>query len=773
MMKKNIPCSTQNSIESLRSKMNKTSSPTLAGALTMSISAALVAPLAFAEEVQLDELTVEDQGIAADANPYAEPGAPYKVKKLSDARQTRDIADTPKTVTVLTMDAIEASGKTALKDLLSAQPGITLGTGEGGNSFGDRYIIRGYEARSDIYTDGLREPGLITRETFALEQVEISKGPSSTFAGRGSTGGAVNTVTKKATVDGTFHSAELGLGTDSFGRLSFDSNNVVSSDTAVRFNLLYTSKDTPDRAPAGAERVGILASAVHNVSDELQLSADFYHFEADDRSDPGHAYVRDTGEFNAYDYVGQDGLDFHKSSADIVTFSVDYQVSPDTVLENKTRFGDTDNGFVVSGISRDALRSYNGWQDNSYVGNQTNLIVGKEMGGKQHTFVAGIEFAKETVAAGGYSIDGALTGTLDPYNAQNNLWSGTVTKNPRATELDLQTVSVYLMDTVALSAKMELFAGLRYDNFDFALEKSPSTDRDGNPVAGDNFTYGDGLVNGHLGLVYKAWDNGNVYGSVSTSSNINGGEADSGTNCGYGGLCVDAAGDYKAAEPEQSLNIELGTKWNVNDEKMLLTAALFQTTKDKVIEGGNDSYTGAGFLNTGKNRVEGIEFGLSGNITPKLSAQFGVALMQSETLKSFNDGTRPSTNRQGEVQTDDLGNVILAETSVGKPKANFADTSANFQLSYQMSPALAFGGTVTYSSEIYGGQPDAGAGTVELPSYGLLDLFASYQVNDNFSARLNVENVTDETYYTAVYRSGGIAYLGDGASAKVTLKYDF
>ena len=78
-----------------------------------------------------------------------------------------------------------------LRQILDAQPGITLGTGENGNAFGDRYIIRGQEARSDVFVDGLRDPGMTIRESFATEQVEISKGPSSSFAGRGTAGGAI------------------------------------------------------------------------------------------------------------------------------------------------------------------------------------------------------------------------------------------------------------------------------------------------------------------------------------------------------------------------------------------------------------------------------------------------------------------------------------------------------------------------------------------------------------------------------------------------------
>lgn len=724
-----------------------------AGTLTLAISSAMIGSL-HAEEVSLDTLLIEDSQISADANPYAEPGAPYKAKRTSDTRRVRDIADTPQTMTVLTKESIEDSGKTELKDILSAQPGITLGTGEGGNSFGDRYIIRGYEARSDVFSDGLRDPGLITRETFALEQVEISKGPSSTFAGRGSTGGAVNTVSKKASMEEDFTKLQGGLGTDDYKRYTLDSNKVVTSDMGIRFNGLYSEADTPDRSPAGERRIGALISGVYQPARNTVLSADYYFFRGDDRTDTGYALDRSSGEFNKYDYVGQNDLDFQHSEADIFTFKVEHNFGRGVTLENKTRYGQTVNEYVVSaydgrGFFQNNLRSFTGWQENDYLGNQTNLVIDKDLFGKRNSIVAGVEFAKENVDAGNYSVEASNSFNLDPYNADNGLWQGSVSRSDTTSELELETVSAYLMDTVTLSDDWEVFAGLRYDHFDYALDTAATAGRFG-PVPAASYAFSDGFWNGHMGVVYSPWEQGNVYANWSTSSNINGGEADAGTNCGYGGLCQDSDGNYASADPEQSTNLELGTKWNLMDEQLLLTAAVFRITKDDVIEGGNDSYSSGGSLNTGKNRVEGVELGLSGNLTSKLSGQMGVAIMNSETLKSYD------------------------EANVGRPKANFAEKSANIQLRYQATEAFAFGGTATYSSEIFGGQPDAGAsGDIELPDYTVFDLFATYDFDNNLSLRGNIQNVTDEEYYTAVYRGGSIVYLGEARSASLTLSYKF
>ena len=86
-----------------------------------------------------------------------------------------------------------------LKQAVLNTAGVTLGTGEGGNAFGDRFFIRGFDTRNDVFIDGVRNSGVSVRENFFTEQIEILRGPGSSFAGRGTTGGAINIVTKQAT----------------------------------------------------------------------------------------------------------------------------------------------------------------------------------------------------------------------------------------------------------------------------------------------------------------------------------------------------------------------------------------------------------------------------------------------------------------------------------------------------------------------------------------------------------------------------------------------
>ena len=104
---------------------------------------------------------------------------------------------------VIPQQVFAEQNATSLRDVLRNTPGITMGIGEGntGYSFGDSVNMRGMNIRNDIYIDGARDPGEISRDTFNVEAVEVAKGATSVTGGRGSTGGSINLVTKSPTLN--------------------------------------------------------------------------------------------------------------------------------------------------------------------------------------------------------------------------------------------------------------------------------------------------------------------------------------------------------------------------------------------------------------------------------------------------------------------------------------------------------------------------------------------------------------------------------------------
>ena len=86
----------------------------------------------------------------------------------------------PQTIAVIPRAAIEQQGATTLSEALRNVPGITLQAGEGGgasNTAGDMFNMRGFNASNSLFVDGVRDDGLVSRDVFNIEQVEVFMGP--------------------------------------------------------------------------------------------------------------------------------------------------------------------------------------------------------------------------------------------------------------------------------------------------------------------------------------------------------------------------------------------------------------------------------------------------------------------------------------------------------------------------------------------------------------------------------------------------------------------
>lgn len=529
--------------------------------LALSLSSAMLAPagaLAAEEAVQLEKLNIEERTL--DTNPYAELGAPYKAKVSADPRIKRPLSEVAQNISVLTKTQIEDSGYTDLREILDAQPGITLGTGENGNAFGDRYIIRGQEARSDVFVDGMRDPGMTIRESFATEQVEISKGPNSSFAGRGTSGGAINSVTKQASTEYDFTKASTGFGTDKHTRLTLDTNQVISDTVALRANLLYSYEEVPDRAPADRDRKGIALSGLFQPNDNLDITLDYYGMRADDTPDLGSflvGTVPDRVPFkNPPVYLQEQ--DFLSSDVDTLTGRIQFRINPDMRITNATRVGKSENGYVATGarlstvyanaadaaagLATDTVgaNGYNavtpsthqGWQDVDYVANQTNLFFDRVIGGKKHEFIFGLEYTNHKVLNGVYSVSGtpassnncftrrnanltnastaddtpsAVAATCmtdvngDSINGINTILDRQISKGNWDQDWQARTVAASVMDTFDLNDKWTMFAGLRYDRSTISLTTQNATTQ----AQTNDVKFTDGMWNGHFGATFK------------------------------------------------------------------------------------------------------------------------------------------------------------------------------------------------------------------------------------------------------------------------------
>ena len=258
---------------------------------------------------------------------------------------------------MLTKDVLADQNSTTLKSAVLNTAGVTLGTGEGGNAFGDRFFIRGFDARNDIFLDGMRDAGVSVRENFFTEQVEILRGPGSSFAGRGTTGGAINIVTKAATTEKSFYNMDTTFGTDHTKRVVLDVNQVISPTLAIRAGGLFQDAGVAGRDYIKDDRDGGFVAAKWTPLDTVKLYANYIHTNLHGLPDFGVPYYRpgspNPGPTISIDkaggpypdfgvsrnnFYGLVNRDYYSIKQDIGTVGGEVSITPDLTLSNKTRF---------------------------------------------------------------------------------------------------------------------------------------------------------------------------------------------------------------------------------------------------------------------------------------------------------------------------------------------------------------------------------------------------------------------------------------------------
>jgi catecholate siderophore receptor len=716
---------------------------------------------------------------AADADPYADPVAPYRAVRLSSNKFTQPILNTPRTVTVLTKEVLQDKNATTLREIGRSTAGVTLGTGEGGNAFGDRFFIRGFDARNDIFIDGIRDPGVSIRENFYTEQVEILRGPGSTFAGRGTAGGAVNIVTKQAT-DRDFTDLNfMGGFSDHTKRVTLDVNKAISPILAVRLNAMFQDANVAGRSYVVDNRNGVAGSVVFKPIDGLTLTAEYNHVNLRGLPDFGVAYNRIANRpftenfVPRYTWYGFLDRDFQKSGQDFGTFTAQYKVSDNITLSSKLRQGRSVLDYIGTLAQNPNLftatvnlspQSRN--QVTSVLGNQTEAVVKFDTGPVNHAVVTGVEFSREQLTRDTYA---GLQSELNAPGANPSIVGNLylpptflpfgqpyLTGNP--TRIAVDTASGYLIETADYQNTVIANAGVRYDDYTITSRNETYTTFAANHS---------GMVNYNAGLVVKPLPNVSLYAAYATSSNPVGAELD-GSAANYGGLSAAA----QIFPPQYNRAKEMGVKWQLFDH-LLATAALFRTD----VTGAREVNAG---VTTGNSAyyVQGIDLELAGNITDKWSAIGGLVLMESKVTSSY------------------------APTNVGLQLANVAHQSFSLLSKYKFGDLLGFapdvlefGGQAIYRSKVYGGNnlvanggtnfnafgwpaptaanPFVNVPTI-LPSYWRFDVFAEAKIGPYTTLKFSVQNLFDRTYYDAFYQTAApFVQIAPGRAAYLEARVKF
>jgi len=731
------------------------------------------ARLAAAVGLALCSTVVHAQSPAPRQDPRMETlvveGRAHDVEPRSD-KFTAPLLDTPKSVTVVPASLIEERAATSLVDALRSVPGITFNAGEGGAPAGDNLKIRGFDAGADVFVDGVRDAGSQTRDVFALEQVEVAKGPGSAYTGRGAAGGSVNLVTKKPREE-AFLVARVGAGTDAYARAALDGNWTFGAGAAFRLNAMSHESDVPGRDAVFLSHRGAAPSLAFGLGKPTRISLDYYYYRTDDMPDYSIPYGRNAENTAAFgppvdvdreNFYGLLNRDFQKTGADIRTLEIEHDFGNGLTLRNTTRYGVTSNDYIVTNPDDGRGNVANGFvvrnaksrnSETTTKANVTTLVGEAQTGRLAHSFAVGVEVASEEMYNRGYSVESpfnanvnadfanscsapGVVGPVSRYNCTtlanpnpHDPWSGTIRPADNATLAEADTKSVYAFDTIELGERWLLNLGLRFDDYSVRQLSGPIA----SPTLAKNEA---DFWNHQIGIVYKPSANGSIYVSSGTSSSPSGNTLGDGTE--------NLSASNADLDPERTRTLELGTKWELADRRLLLTTAVFRTEKDNArvaVAPGR----GAPQQNLGEQAVDGFELGVIGNVGERVQLFASYTYLDAEIVDD------------GPIEGND-----------GNRFPNTPEHSASVWATYAVTPRLTLGAGASYVDLRYGNA----ANTVWIPSYTTYDAMASFDVNDRMEVQLNVKNLTDEVYFVRPY-SNHYAALGEARSAVVTLAVDF
>lgn len=208
-------------------------------------------------------------------------------------QQLRDI---PQSITVVTERLIDDRNLGTIKEALKATAGISFQAADGGE---EDIKLRGFSlaATGDIFVDGMRDPAFYERDTFSLDRMEVLRGSASMLFGRGSTGGAVNLVTKVPRLMDE-RQVDVTVGSHNYKRLVGDFNLKTGESAALRINAMTTEADN-NGAGSSLDKKGVAATYRWGIGERDEFSVDISHLDNNNGMNYGLPWIRPTAAQSA------------------------------------------------------------------------------------------------------------------------------------------------------------------------------------------------------------------------------------------------------------------------------------------------------------------------------------------------------------------------------------------------------------------------------------------------------------------------------------------
>lgn len=658
----------------------------------------------------------------------------------------QELRDVPQSVTVVTEKLIDDRNLETLKDALKMTAGITFLAAEGAE---EDIRLRGFplQASGDVFADGMRDPAFYERDTFFTDRIEVLRGSASMLFGRGSTGGAVNLVSKTPRLI-TEHQVDLTLGSHNYRRGVADLNFKLGQGTALRLGAMQTEADN-NGSGTRLDKHGLAGALRTGIGERHEFLASAYLLENRNGMNYGMPFINPSLGSPVADrtllpldpkaYYGP-ASDRNHGSAELYTLNHVWRLAPRSELNTRIRHGRFERDQRASTIrfANAATQPDRTAVSLASFGPQTVLTRGNQFkiqdmqttlaqsdysgrfnwGGMRHELAAGVDFAneKKQVYAVRSAAQGGVTLTKPTTTVGMPDDGAVVDENSRVLRpnnaYESNGFGVYAQDLIEFAPKWKLLLGLRYDRLtgDYDIFRAPVNAADPGTTVQTAYRMKISELSQRAGILFQPDAFKSFHFSAATSFNT------SGDAYSLSAANVDIP-------PEQSLNVELGAKIDSADGMFTTRVAIFRSTK--LQERNTDPLINVVTL-SGKRHTAGLEIDVAGRPLKGLEI-FGsfmwlpVAVIDEAPPGPEGKGTRPS-----------LTPVY----------------SGTLWATYQFTPALRLGAGLNARGAQ---QPLRNPGFF-VPAWVTGDLMADYVVlRDRFTLKANLSNVGNKLYADALY----------------------
>ncbi|CAM4367199.1 MULTISPECIES: TonB-dependent siderophore receptor [Pseudoalteromonas] len=660
------------------------------------------------------------------------------------------IVKTPVSVSVLTAQRISDLGAETLQDAIGYVAGVYNGP-YGVDTRGDWSKIRGVDPL--LYVDGLQKLFGNYNNTrtnpYALESVEILKGPSSVLYGQGSTGGIVNAVSKlpKADTEGEIWAQ---VGNYDRKQLALDYNTTFGEQQEYQARAVAMYRDSGTQTDYVDDNTLMLAPSFSWLaSDETKITllANLQRNESGSSTQffphEGTILPAKYGQIPSERFVSEPGWDKYDTEQQAITAIVEHSFDLDTHIKFSGRYSDSSSEYrtIYSWppkfeADKRTVKRIASLTDSNARSMTMDLQFHKylELDAVKLTMVSGVDYQDaDTDSDRGRGVAAPLD-LYNPVYGQSTELPTTVVDNPENT-LNNKQLGAYAQVTAEVNSWV-LNAALRYDDVSNQVQTVGAIKNSQNATTG------------RIGVLYQ-FENGIApYASYSESFKAVFGQKPQG-------------GAYKPLEGEQ---VELGLKYQPTGTEHLITASIFEIKDKNQIRKVSPEFE----VQDGEIAVKGLE------LEAQLEWQHLDIYAAYSYLETEQDVSPLSSTELYVAQ--DLVTLITDDTQLSATPKHLASIWATYRAD-EWLPGLKFGAGIRHVGETYDGSR-----TVELngqtlhqqlvtDNFTLVDMMIGYDI-EQYQFSLQVDNVSDKTVITSCLFRGDCFY-GQRRTISANVKYKF